>query len=159
QTGVLPEQLNGLDLLVRAGEGSAAATVEAMDRIAALGGRPGLFIDDDVRALQPGFADRAAVILIEVHLGAEGIDARAFALKTALTRARAAGSSRLKLGIAATPEDASALLSRDLAPYLDFMAWLGEPVSSPQGLSVWRVAGNRASPLPDLASAVSLADP
>ncbi len=102
QAASLPERLDGLDLLVMVTAGREQEAEAALATIAARGGRAGFLVD--VRAERP-----------------ESPDDFAFTLKKYLATLRGRAGSA-KIGIAVEPPLLEALLSRELAPYVDFVA-------------------------------------
>lgn len=142
QVLVLPASLEGLDVLVRFAPGQERAVAAAQRSILDRGGTPGLHI-----AGVPGEVDPQVLALAKsflLDLGASRSlpdDALTYDLKTRLTQVRSAAPVALRVGIAAAPDVARALITRDLAPYLDFVVWLGEPDPEVRGPARWRATG------------------
>lgn len=141
QVLALPEHLGGLDVLVRVAPGGEAAALAGLDDITRKGGSAGLLVG----GIPPGplpadLAARTRRLLIDLGSIAPDADLAqaAYAIKLRLTAARAAAAQEVALGIAGAPAVLSALLARDLGPYLDFIVWNGPPAPEPTGHEVWR---------------------
>jgi hypothetical protein len=137
----LPENLGGLDVLIRVAAGDEAAALEGLGEVARKGGRAGLAIDGvPPDALSPALMTRIARLLIDLGESSPAADVEqlAYAVKLRLTAARARAPQEIALGIAGPPAVVSALLARDLGPYVDFIVWNGPPASERRGHEVWR---------------------
>ncbi len=136
----LPAQLEGLDVLVRAEPGGDRTAAETLAGIAARGGHPGVVLSGIPAAPpQPEVLAASGRVLVDLTRAPVTEDPRqaAFALKTLSTAVRAGARSSVLFGIMAPVPLMSALLAEDLAPYLDFVVWVGEPPAG-SGPSVWR---------------------
>jgi hypothetical protein len=141
QVLALPDQLGGLDVLVRMAPGAEAAALAGLDDVTRKGGSAGLLVEGIPAApLRADLAARARRLLIDVGPLALGTDPSqpAYAIKLRLTEARAAAPQGAALGIAGAPAVLSGLLTRDLGPYLDFIVWAGPPAPETTGHEVWR---------------------
>lgn len=143
EAGILPEHLDGLDVIVRVRVGAEAEGIPALRAIAARGGHAGLLVEGLPAApIAPeplGLADRLSIDLTSVP-PADDPRALAFALKTQATAYRAAARPGAKFGIVASPASGSGLLGQDLTPYLDEVVWTGEPPAAAQGgPAAWRL--------------------
>jgi hypothetical protein len=117
QIGPLPGQLQGTRVLVRVSAGTAAQVISAaVAEIRRRGGRPGVHVLGIPGDIDPGLAGSADLFVFEVAPAEP--DQQAFALKQALTRARAQHPAA-RLLLAAPADTLAALKSRGLDPYLD----------------------------------------
>jgi hypothetical protein len=158
QALALPDDLKGLQILVRVPSGQEPAAAAAIAAIAARHGEAGLHVEG-VTSQAIGGETLAAAATLLVDLGASGsVDPvqLVFALKTRITEARAAGRPGMRVGIAAASAVASALLARDLAPYIDFVVWLGAPPSDTGIPEIWRAGGAAVPALTDVQTALRL---
>jgi hypothetical protein len=126
QTLTLPPRLNGLDLVVRVEPSDASTALAALQAIRARDGVPGLHLT----AIPPNAIDAAvlglaSVVLLDVSTtGDKDADSLAFQLKRGLTALRAAATSA-RVGVVVTGAQGQALLVREIAPYVDLIAWIG----------------------------------
>lgn len=134
-----PLRLNGVHVLLRVAPGVdrgdwAAAFADLRER----DGRVGLHLTDVPAGDDPSLSAGGHALLIEAHEGEP--DRLAFALKQAFTRARAVRSTTT-LVLAARRQLILALLQRDLAPYVDALLSLDEPLGDavPAGRPEWRM--------------------
>ena len=131
QTLMLPQALDGLDVLVRVPADESVTAIPALRSIQASGGVPGLHLSgipsDPIPAEVLAWASRA--VLDVTPLRDTASDALAFQLKRTLTALRAAAGQTFRVGIHVTPPQGQALLARDIAPYVDVIVWTGEPPS------------------------------
>jgi hypothetical protein len=137
----LPENLGRLDVLIRVAAGDEAAALAGLGEIARKGGNAGLAIEGvPLGALSPALMTRIARMLIDLGEVSPAADMEqlAYVVKLRLTAARAQAPRGIALGIAAPPAVISALLARDLGPYVDFMVWNGPPAPERRGHEVWR---------------------
>jgi len=145
----LPEQLGGLEVLVRVVPGAEGAALEALTEIERTGGRPGLVIEGFPEAAPPApVLARTRRILVAPGAVPAGqtAEAFAFALKTRLTAIRAGAADTATLGIAGDASALSTLLARDIGSYVDFIVSTDlAPLPSP-GVELWRmIPGTPAS--------------
>lgn len=142
QALVLPDALNGLDVLVRVNSGEEGAAVPALDAVASRGGRPGLLVlgvsSEPLAAVAVRHSD---VLVIDIE-GSEISDSLVFNLKQQITAARGAHPA-VTVGIAGR-RSTIASLGPELGPYLDFVLWRGAPGADVAGKPVWRVIEERA---------------
>lgn len=159
QTLVLPDRLNGLDILVDAAASPAAGVAAALSDITARGGRAGLLVPAGGEPLPEALVRSAGLLLVDGSgIGpAADVEALAFHLKKQLTAARAAGGDAILLGIAALPATIDALLERDVGPYVDVLVWMGEAGGEPTGHRIWRAAGERIPLLASVPAALEAA--
>ncbi|MCA1560312.1 MAG: hypothetical protein LC753_02730 [Acidobacteria bacterium] len=139
QVLVLPASLEGLDVLVRLAPGEERAAAAALRAIRDRGGTPGLHIAGVPRDVDPQVVALAKSVILD--LGARQSppdDAFVYDLKMRVTQVRSTAPEALRIGIAAAPDVTRALIARDLAPYLDFVVWLGEPDPEIRGPARWR---------------------
>ena len=139
--GALPAQLEGLDVLVRVEPGSESAALDTLAAISARGGQAGVVVAGlPATALPLDVLAQAQRVLIDLGSAPAAEDPRqvAFALKTQSTAVRAGPKTGVLFGIMAPAATASVLLAQDLAPYLDFVVWVGEPPADAGGPAVWR---------------------
>jgi hypothetical protein len=122
QTSLLPPRLHGLDVLLQVETDPGDESSALLQRIAERGGRPGLFLAN-LTAPSEALLGRAQTIVLDLHGVDDSPDALAFDLKTRLTSLRASSGPTTKLGIAMSSASLSAILSRDLGPYVDFVVW------------------------------------
>ena len=119
QTVLLPDDLRGMEVVIRPGEDAAAAGA-ALRQIRQRQGRPGLWLagveDRAATAETLALVDRVVVDLLQAP---EGSDLLAFRLKSFLAGARSATPDGT-LGVVARAEVIDDLMRRDLGPYLDF---------------------------------------
>jgi hypothetical protein len=163
QSVIVSEPLNNLEVLLRV-EGSAAefgkGPVAAVAAIRAAGGKPGLWTrgipGTDVLTLAAAVAHRVVFDLAEEQGTTDDI---AFRLKTAATELRGI-APEVAVGIAVPGGRAglvAALLTSDVAAYVDFAATAGAAASGPRfprsaidAAAVWAVQkvseGARSSP-------------
>lgn len=134
-----PLRLDDVHVLLRVAPGVdpgdwAAAFADLRQRH----GRVGLHLTDVPARDDPSLSAAGDVLLIEAHEGEP--DRLAFALKQALTRARAARSATT-LVLAAPRPLMLALLERDLGPYVDALLSLDEPLGEvvTAGHAEWRL--------------------
>jgi hypothetical protein len=83
----------------------------------------------------------------------------AYTVKLRLTAARAAGPDGLTLGVAGRQAVLSALIARDLGPYVDFLVWHDEVPTGPPGHEVWRAMAAAPESAATLASALAAQAP
>ena len=143
QPASLPQDLQGVEILVRAAPDAAAAR-PAIDAIRARRGTAGLWLD----ALSGSDPDQALLaassrVVLDVASAGESSDELAFRLKTRLTELRT-GVPGQQLGLHARPHVLDDLLRRDLGAYVDFVvrpaaarpAFPGSIAASPAVLAV-----------------------
>jgi hypothetical protein len=117
QSAVLPERLEGFDVLVRVSPGRAAEAADAIADIARRGGRPGLLVEGvPTSAIAGALGARVQTILVRLDASQGAADV--FALKRLLTELRASVPPTTALGISVQARD----VARELAPYVDVMA-------------------------------------
>jgi hypothetical protein len=141
QVDGLPQQLNGLEILVRTpAEGSGGLT-DVLEPLAARGARTGIVVEDGTASEVPETpALRSVVFRARPAAGDPAV--RAFELKTSLTALRARLARHVRLGVWASGDLLEQLLARDLAAYADFVVSAGAP---PSGVTWWREAGELSS--------------
>ena len=129
-------------MFLRVAAGNEAAAFEGLGEVARKGGRPGLVIDGvPPGALSAELMARISRLLVDLGDSppAADVDQLAYAVKLRLTAARARAPREIALGIAGPPAVVSALLARDLGPYVDFIVWKGTPASARAGHEVWQL--------------------
>jgi hypothetical protein len=120
QASLLPQQLNGLDVLIEVDPRRSADAAAAVQQIYERGGHPGLFVTGMPAGFSTIALERVLTVVVDLRSTDAAADALAFELKTRLTAMRASSSS-IQLGIAGPSTIVSALLAHDLAPYVDFV--------------------------------------
>jgi hypothetical protein len=141
QAPELPENLGGLDVLIRVSAGNEGAGLAGLGDIVRKGGRAGLAIDGvPPDALSPALMTQITRLLIDLgdSFPVADVEQLAYTVKLRLTAARARAPREIALGIAGPPAVVSALLARDLGPYVDFIVWNGLPAVEPRGHEAWR---------------------
>jgi hypothetical protein len=132
QTLALPPQLNGLEILVRVAAGDLKEAVSALEAVRTNEGVAGLHL----LGLPGGRVDPAALeltsrVIVDVSSDRDTeADSLAFQLKRTITDLRAAAVSPVSVGVAVTAAQASALLARGLAPYVDLIVWMDDGSAS-----------------------------
>ncbi len=138
EVALLPQALDGLDVLIRVHSGAEPAALDGLRAVSARGGHAGLLVDSPSAVLPADML--AAAERIFVDLGDAAVadpKALAFALKTQATAFRAARPGAL-FGLVAARAVAGALLAEELGPYVDAIVWLDEPPADSGGPAVWR---------------------
>jgi hypothetical protein len=156
QLPALPENLGGLDVLIRVAAGDEAGASDALGAVARKGGRPGLAIAGVAPgALAPELLTRINRLLIDLaDAPPADFEQLAYAVKLRLTAARAGGPPGIALGLAGRHAVLSALLARDLGPYVDFIVWDAEVPSERRGHEVWRTLAAGTEQTASLATAL-----
>ena len=136
QTLALPGRLNGLEVLVRIPSGASENVGAALAAISRAGGVAGLHVIGGPTEIDQATLEAVSRVLVDVSmLPNTDADSLAFQLKKTLTALRAR-AGQLKLGVVLTPLQASELLARDLAPYVDVIVGTGDAVVK-AGVEVW----------------------
>lgn len=141
QAGLLPERLDGLEVVVRVPTGSEAEALPGLRQVAVRGGRAGLLIDGVPAGSAPAEVLAAADdLLVDLTGVPPGDDPKplAFALKTLATAFRAASRPGARFGVVVSRAAGSVLLAQDLAPYLDEVVWTDGPPAGTGGPAAWR---------------------
>jgi hypothetical protein len=141
QADRLPQQLDGLEILVRPSVDGARRLTDVLEPLAARGAKLGIVVGDVAAADVPETPALRSVI-IRAQTAPGDPTKEAFELKTRLTALRARVARNVRLGVWASGDILQQLLARDLAAYVDFMVSAGPP---PSGVPWWRDAGELSS--------------
>jgi len=121
QVLALAGPLDGVRVAVRVPAAAAADAAAPMAAVRAAGGVPALVLDGvPMTAVERGAAQQAAQVFLDITAETTPADDLAFRLKTRLTELR--GSSPATLGLIVTPVQRAELRTRDIVPYVDFIA-------------------------------------
>jgi hypothetical protein len=152
QALALPPDLKDLEVFVRVPSGEIGTAASAVREIADRHGRAGLHIEGVPSQAVPASLGSVTSLLVDLTATDRPDPIQlAFTLKTRITEARAAGPTGMHVGVAASAAVATALLARDLGPYLDFIVWSGEAPADTGTPAVWRAASAPVPVLADLA--------
>src|SRR5262245_52668576 len=121
QADRLPQQLTGMEILVRTpAAGAARRLTDVLEPLAARGARAGIVVEDGTADDVPETPPLHSVVL-RAQPAAGDAAGQAFELKTRLTALRARLGRHVRLGVWAASDTLQQLLARDLAAYVDFL--------------------------------------
>lgn len=136
-----------MEVFVRVTAGQEDVGLPALIDIEKKGGRPSLLISSVPTSVSENVSGhvRRLVVTEPLRQVGQSDDVFAFGLKTSLTAVRAVLAPTISLGMAAETAEWQALLTRDLASYVDFVVLSDSRPLDAAGIEVWRLTSGIAT--------------